>query len=283
MTLRLQSLGPVITVDRAGMAELINRIASGKDAEAFRRLFQAFAPRVKSYMMRLGADSTTAEELAQETLLTVWRKAGLYSSDKGSASTWVFTIARNLRIDRLRREVPWQELPDGHDEEASDDIAPDEAVVERERQVRVQAVMATLPQDQSEVVTLGVYRGSVTQRDCRAAQLAAGHREIKNASCVSENPRGGRGPAINMKIMHHPDDSTLMSYAAGSLAEALAAVVRAHVCMCKVCADEVRTLEMIGSCLLDSIEESAVTRPAPVITMRSMEADVTPGRIAVEP
>jgi RNA polymerase sigma-70 factor, ECF subfamily len=141
------------------MAELINRVATRSDEDAFRQLFATFAPRVKSYMIRLGADAGTAEELAQETLMTVWRKAGLYSSDKGSAVTWIFTIARNLRIDRLRREVPWQELPAGHNEEASDDTPPDEAVVERERQVRVQDVLASLPPDQSAVVTLSYLEG----------------------------------------------------------------------------------------------------------------------------
>ncbi len=146
-------------LDRGRMAELINRVASRGDAAAFRELFQTFAPRVKSYMMRQGADATTAEELAQETLLMVWRKAQLYSSDKGSASTWIFTIARNLRIDKLRREVPWQELPEGRDEEASDDALPDEAVVERERQGRVQAVLAALPSEQSAVVQLSYLEG----------------------------------------------------------------------------------------------------------------------------
>ena len=149
----------VDSLDRLSMAELINRVAARGDAAAFRELFQTFAPRVKSYMMRQGADATTAEELAQETLLMVWRKAALYSSDKGSASTWIFTIARNLRIDRLRREVPWQELPEGHDEEESTDTPPDEAVVERERQKRVQDVLATLPQDQSDVVSLSYLEG----------------------------------------------------------------------------------------------------------------------------
>ena len=146
-------------LDRGRMAELINRVAARGDAAAFRELFQAFAPRVKSYMMRQGADATTAEELAQETLLMVWRKAQLYSSDKGSASTWIFTIARNLRIDKLWREVPWQELPEGRDEEASEDALPDEAVVERERQDRVQAVLAALPSDQSDVVQLSYLEG----------------------------------------------------------------------------------------------------------------------------
>jgi RNA polymerase sigma-70 factor, ECF subfamily len=141
------------------MADLLQRIAERGDAQAFKELFQSFAPRVKSYMMRQGADPTSAEELAQETLLMVWRKAGLYSSEKGSASTWIFTIARNLRIDRLRREVPWQELPEGHDEIRSDDPTPDEIVSSRERQGRTQTALATLPDDQKAVVSLSYLEG----------------------------------------------------------------------------------------------------------------------------
>jgi RNA polymerase sigma-70 factor, ECF subfamily len=141
------------------MADLLQQIAVHRDIDAFRQLFQSYAPRVKSYMMRQGADANTAEELAQETLLTVWRKAALYSGEKGSPTTWIFTIARNLRIDRLRREFPWQELPEGHDETASSDVAPDEAVSEAERKRRVQAALATLPEDQHEVVTLSYIDG----------------------------------------------------------------------------------------------------------------------------
>lgn len=141
------------------MADLLTRVAERGDVEAFRKLFQLFAPRVKAYMMRKGADAATAEELAQETLLTVWRKAKLYSSDKGTAATWIFTIARNLRIDRLRREVAWQALPEGHDEEASDEPLPDEVADGRERQKRVQAALAELPADQYEVVQLSYIEG----------------------------------------------------------------------------------------------------------------------------
>jgi RNA polymerase sigma-70 factor, ECF subfamily len=141
------------------MADLLQRIAERGDAEAFNELFQSFAPRVKSYMMRQGADPTTSEELAQETLLMVWRKAGLYSRDKGSASTWIFTIARNLRIDRLRREVPWQELPEGHDEISSNDPNPEEIVSAWERQERTQTALAGLPEDQRAVVSLSYLEG----------------------------------------------------------------------------------------------------------------------------
>ncbi|MEO1695234.1 MAG: sigma-70 family RNA polymerase sigma factor [Pseudomonadota bacterium] len=146
-------------LETAEMAQLIYRIAETRDPQAFSQLFDAYAPRLRSYMLRQGADGATAEELAQETLLTVWRKAQLYSGEKGSASTWIYTIARNLRIDRIRRETPWQELPDGHNEEASSDPHPDEMVSGRERQVRVQAALKTLPSDQYAVVALSYLEG----------------------------------------------------------------------------------------------------------------------------
>ncbi len=141
------------------MADLLSKVAQSRDIEAFRRLYDLYGPRVKAYMMRQGADATTAEDLAQETLLTVWRKAALYSDEKGSATTWIFTIARNLRIDRLRREMAWQPLPENRDEEASGDPGPDDELATRERRDRVRAALATLPQDQAEVVALSYVEG----------------------------------------------------------------------------------------------------------------------------
>ena len=141
------------------MANLLEQVAVHRDVDAFQQLFQLYAPRVKSYMMRRGADPQLAEELAQETLLMVWRKAALYSVEKGSPSTWIFTIARNLRIDRLRREFAWQELPEGRDEIASSDIPPDEAVSETERRLRVQSALEGLPAEQAEVVSLSFVEG----------------------------------------------------------------------------------------------------------------------------
>lgn len=154
-----QGVREIYSPGRARMAEFLHRIATKGDATAFRELFDIYAPRVKAYMMRQGADATTAEELAQETLLTVWRKASLYSGDRGSATTWIFTIARNLRIDRLRREMTWVELPEGHAEKASEDPLPDEDLESKERRRRVQAVLATLPPDQHEVVVLSYIEG----------------------------------------------------------------------------------------------------------------------------
>jgi RNA polymerase sigma-70 factor, ECF subfamily len=141
------------------MADLLRRVAEQADPAAFRELYQTYGPRVKAYMMRRGADAATAEDLAQETLLNVWRRASLYAADKGSAATWIFAIARNVRIDRLRREMPFQELPEGGSEQATDEAAPDEVLAEKERQTRVRAVLSQLPPEQHEVVSLSYVEG----------------------------------------------------------------------------------------------------------------------------
>jgi RNA polymerase sigma-70 factor (ECF subfamily) len=141
------------------MADLLRRIADGADEAAFRELYQAYGPRVKGYMMRQGADPAAAEDLAQETLLTVWRRAGLYAAEKGSVSTWIFTIARNLRIDRLRREVPWQELPQELEREATTEPQPDEAYATEQSGVVVREALSALPEDQRQVVVLAYIEG----------------------------------------------------------------------------------------------------------------------------
>ena len=141
------------------MADLLRRVAERADIAAFRELYQMYGPRVKAYMMRRGTDAATAEDLAQETLFTVWRRASLYTADKGSAATWIFAIARNLRIDRLRREVPWQELPEDRLERADGEALPDEVLAEKERQARVRVALAALPPEQQEVVALSYLEG----------------------------------------------------------------------------------------------------------------------------
>lgn len=141
------------------MSDLLQRVAKSQDSEAFAALYQTYAPRLKSYMMRQGADSGVAEELAQEALLVVWRKAALYTSSKGSASTWIFTIARNLRIDRLRKERVWQALPDEHEDEEDSGVAPDEAASLSERRARVRLSIKQLPDDQREVIALSFMEG----------------------------------------------------------------------------------------------------------------------------
>lgn len=148
---------PIAAEDWAG---LIGSVAARGDKAAFARLFHHFAPRVKGFMRRSGLDEPLAEELAQETLLRVWRKAEKFDPGAGSASAWIFTIARNLRIDAIRRARGSASSGASNidDEYLLDDTPlPDETAQLRQTGERVRRAMAELPPDQRQVIELSYY------------------------------------------------------------------------------------------------------------------------------
>src|ERR1700744_5408698 len=91
----------MLSADEA--AALIEAVAVHRDRAAFAALFRYFVPRIKAFLMRGGADADAASEVAQEALIMVWRKAASFDRARASAATWIYTIARNKRIDLLRR------------------------------------------------------------------------------------------------------------------------------------------------------------------------------------
>jgi RNA polymerase sigma-70 factor (ECF subfamily) len=137
--------------------ELIARIASRGDRAAFAELFRLFAPRLKSYLMRQGCDFSLAEELMQETMVMVWRRAASFEPQRAAATTWLFTIARNKRIDSLRR----QRRPeiDLADPALVPDPAPsaEEPVLANERGRRLAEALAALPVEQAALVRLAYF------------------------------------------------------------------------------------------------------------------------------
>lgn len=105
--------------DAATHAALMLRVAQQADRQAFAQLFVHYAPRVKAFLMKSGAVPALAEDCAQDVMATVWRKAGQFDPSRASVATWIFTIARNRRIDVLRRDrrpepedLPWGPEPE---------------------------------------------------------------------------------------------------------------------------------------------------------------------------
>ena len=80
------------------------KIGKYRDKYAFKSLYEHFTPRLKSFLLRIGSDESAAEEICQETMIMVWRRAETYNPESAGASTWIFTIARNKRIDKLRKD-----------------------------------------------------------------------------------------------------------------------------------------------------------------------------------
>ncbi|HVW72968.1 MAG TPA: sigma-70 family RNA polymerase sigma factor [Rhizomicrobium sp.] len=141
--------------ETAEMDALLGRVARDRDRAAFAALFIHFAPRVKAYLLRLGAPAGVAEELAQEALLSVWRKAHLFDPAKASAATWLFTIARNLRIDAIRRERRPELDPQDFMPEA--EACADAGLMLAENEGRLRIALKQLPADQIQVVELSFF------------------------------------------------------------------------------------------------------------------------------
>ena len=148
----------------------IQAVAESKDREAFRTLFEHFAPRIKAWMLKAGADMQAAEEIAQETMLIVWRKAVQYKPERAAPSTWIFTIARNKRIDRLRRERrPTPEPPatgPSYNAYGWDVLAADRH--------RLKGWLAELPVEQAEVIMLFYLRGKTQSDIAKELDLSLG-------------------------------------------------------------------------------------------------------------
>ena len=129
-----------------------------RDREAFAALFRFFAPRLKRYFLRIGCPARQAEDLVQETLMRVWDRADRYDPGRAQASTWIFTVARNLRLDSLRgerRPEPESEallsaLPDPSD-------GANLMLESHRREERVRAALAALPEDQLEILQLSFF------------------------------------------------------------------------------------------------------------------------------
>jgi RNA polymerase sigma-70 factor (ECF subfamily) len=140
--------------DAARLNALVVAVAASRDRAAFQSLFDHFAPRVKGYLMRLGAGSAVAEDLAQEAMLAVWRKAALFDPAKASAATWIFTIARNLRIDAIRRERRPELDPNDPALQPQAGEGADESMDRAKAEDRLRAALAGLPREQSEIIEL---------------------------------------------------------------------------------------------------------------------------------
>lgn len=129
-----------------------------RDREAFASLYRRYLPRVIAFLRRRNADEALAAEVAQEVLLTVWKRAAVYDASRASAASWIFTIARNRYIDRLRRER--RPEVDPADPTLTDaERAPDSAVDAARRADALEAAVASLPPEQAELVRLAFVEG----------------------------------------------------------------------------------------------------------------------------
>lgn len=135
---------------------LITSIAQTHDRQAYAQLFSRFAPKVKAFVMGQGMTAAEAEDLAQDALLNVWRKAHLFDPSKATAVTWIYSIARNLRIDAARKAKRARDLPEDL-WQGEPDRAADQLLVDAQSARTLSGMMDTLPEEQKTILRLSFY------------------------------------------------------------------------------------------------------------------------------
>jgi RNA polymerase sigma-70 factor (ECF subfamily) len=149
-----------------GARHLLVAVARSRDREAYAALFAFYAPRLKAFMMRSGMAASAAEDVAQETMLLVWKKASYFDPARAGVSTWIFTIGRNVRIDRLRRESRPAAAAAAFDPSDQPDspVSGEAAVMTAEREERVRSAIAMLSPEQADILRLSFF-GDKPQSD----------------------------------------------------------------------------------------------------------------------
>ncbi len=141
--------------------EWMQAVAQAADRPAFAALFRHFAPRIKGYLMRSGCAESLAEELTQETMVALWRRAASFDPSRARLSTWIFTIARNLRIDHYRRGGGQLAVDEGcwdADQQPVDlELAPEEQALAAQREHSVRTALKDLPEEQVQVLVLSYF------------------------------------------------------------------------------------------------------------------------------
>jgi len=163
--------------DRVQWGSLVSAIAKRQDRAAFSALFEFFAPRIKAFMLRSGTSEAGAEELAQETMLAVWRKAALFDPASAGAAAWIFTIARNLRIDARRRERRGGMIETSDVEiefQIDDSPQPDALLATTQSEERVRSALTKLSDDQMRVVELSFFEEKAHAEIAQALNIPLG-------------------------------------------------------------------------------------------------------------
>lgn len=145
------------------LSDWIEAIARERCESSFRRVFQHFAPRVRTFLRQKGLEERLAQDMTQEVMTRIWLKADQFDRGKAGASTWVYTISRNLLIDEVRKRRRAQIDPNDPMFVPDESESPDAGIEAADRKKALKAAISELPGDQAQVLRM-IYIGGMKQQ-----------------------------------------------------------------------------------------------------------------------
>lgn len=148
--------------DAARQTGLLLAVRDRRDKQSFSLLFDYYGPRIKALLMRSNMSEAHAEDILQDVMLTIWRKAQLFDPAKASASAWIYRVARNRMIDIIRKEQ--RAIPPELFENEADGATPSEDLEQVQEATLLREALARLPESQRTIIER-VYLGELTHRE----------------------------------------------------------------------------------------------------------------------
>ena len=139
------------------LSDCLQDIAENQSKDAFKIIFKYFAPRLKSYLIKLGAIDSQAEEVIQEVMIAVWTKSASYDKTKSSVGTWIYTIARNKRIDKIRKEKRHYLSESDEGLEIPVESTQEKEIFSSEISVKLKNYIDNLPKEQGRLLKLSYF------------------------------------------------------------------------------------------------------------------------------
>ena len=139
------------------LGNYLRDIGENQDRIAFSNIFKHFAPRLKSFFVKLGCSEVQAEEIIQEVMIAVWTKSSTYDKSKSSVSTWIYTIAKNKRIDKIRKETKHNTVESDESLEIPVSSVQEEQLLSSEVTKKIHHSLQFLPKEQAELLKLSYF------------------------------------------------------------------------------------------------------------------------------
>ena len=157
-------------MNNTNLKELILEISINSDKEAFIKIFDYFAPRIMGYLAGSGTKLEIAEELTQEVLTTVWEKSCQFDPNKANVSTWIFTIARNKKIDRIRKD----QNPLYNPVDLIDALYNNKINENKEVEEKIEQIQSILTQNEKNLIKMNFFEGKTHKKISEELEIPIG-------------------------------------------------------------------------------------------------------------